>query len=367
MARCICVGASQLLGASGAVWGIFSKDTSKKDPVTNRTSLTARGWLAFAGVSLGVLAFGASRNGVNRSRRRLPEQKRLISEQRAKDAELTLQQVKASQGDIQAEQNQQLKLMTAGESSAQAQQIQFLSQLALAQQQWAAIELSWPESNEMQDRIARALRALPRAAEPPKDRDVYIETCLLHGEIRLTRRPNYSWRLDCKVARPQGMLGISFEIPADDARVKLIDTYLDALLSPRFALTTAAGDELFSFSTAVRPVRIEYGVNGYTIFHDELKTRLSALQNAVGEFRMEIQDVKGLPERIRVRSRDPLVTLDTTWPMNWRRKEIGKMFTQNEVGEEPIEVELYAAASARHALNASFDRMLRPPESLNRQ
>ena len=43
------------------------------------------------------------------------------------------------------------------------------------------------------------------------------------------------------------------------------------------------------------------------------------------------------------------------------------MFTQNEVGEEPIEVELYAAASARHALNASFDRMLRPPESLNRQ
>ena len=293
----------RLLGASGAIWGLFSKDTSKKDPVTNRTSLTARGWLAFAGVSLGVLAFGASQ-WREAQQARLAEEKRLVSEQRAKDAELTLQQVKASQGDIQAEQNQQLRLMTA-QTSAQAQQIQFLSQLALAQQQWAAIELSWPESNGMQDRIARALRALPKAAEPPKDRDVYIETCLLHGEIRLTRRSNYSWRLDCKVARPQGMLGISFEIPADDARVKLIDTYLDALLSPRFALTTAAGDELFSFSTAVRPVRIEYGVNGYTIFHDELKTRLSALQNAVGEFRMEIQDVKGLPERIRVRSRDP--------------------------------------------------------------
>jgi hypothetical protein len=349
----------QLLGATGAIWGLFSKDTSRMDPATHRTRLTARGWLALVGVTLGVMAFGASQwREVQQSR--IAEAKRLISEKRAADAERTLQQVNSSQGVIQAEQNQQLELMSA-QTSAQAQQIAFLSQLALAQQQWAAVELWWPASHEMQDRIARALRALPQEGGTPKDDDVYLPTCLSHGEIALTRRPNYSWRLDCKVARPQGMRSVSFEIAADDPRVRLIDTYLDALLSSRFALVTAAGDELFSFSTGVRPVRVAYGVNGYTLYHDELRTRLSALQNAVGEFQMQFPKAEGLPARIRVRSRDPLVTLDTTWQMSWQLKETGKVMTQVMAGEDPVEETQYAATSARHALNASFDRMLRPP------
>jgi len=345
----------QAVGAAGAVWGLYSENTSKE--VKGRKSLTPKGLLALTGILLGIVGFAVNQ--------RNEHQKSTKAEQRAKDAEQTLARVSSGQSELSGKQQTQLGILEE-QTRTQTRQIEFLSNIALAQQQLSGVELSWPTSQMMQARIGEALRRIqiPAGSRDPTQ-DAYFRTCIEFGEFILTRRANYSWRLDCTIGRPQGILNTTFEIAPGDSRAPFVEAFLDALLSPQFVFMTTAGDEILSFSTAVRPDRIERRDARYTILHNELRTRLSTLRNASGEFRMQFPNTAGLPSAIRVRSLDPLLRLDTSWQMNWRLKEVGIVRTWVDVGDDPIEVKQFAAASSSHALGATFDRLLLVPEKTN--
>lgn len=350
----------QGLGASGAVWALYSKDTSKEDPQSHRKRLTPRGWLALAGLVLGVVAFAISQLR-DHKKAEAAELNRQESVRRADTAERTLAQVKESQSQLTSEQAKQLDLLR-DQTTGQAKQISFLSQLALAQQQLAGIEISWPITPAMRQRIERSLRApQPPDLAKPTGADIYFEPCILFGEIVLVRRPNYSWKLDCKLARPQGLLGLTFEVPAGDQRASTIDRFLDGLLSPSLVLQTLTGDEIVNFSTAVRPNRLERRDDEYKIFHFDSRTRLSTLKNAVVQFRMNLSQTSGLPETIRIRSLDPLVRLNQSLTTTWATRVSEVVRTQVDVADVPQEVKRYSAFSQPHRLDVSFDKLLLPP------
>lgn len=355
----------QVLGAVGAVWGLYSKDTSAVNPATQRRALTGRGWLALIGVMLGVAAFGVNQ-ALERRKARAAETQRIAADQRAAKAEQTLQQVETLQGSLRDEQVKQLEVLR-DQAASQARQIEYLNYLALAQQQLRALELRWRAMRDSEQRVAKSFKANRererRDGKPDwrtAGQNVYLETCLMHGEIVLARRANYSWRLDCKVARPQGMLPVTFEIPADSDQARTVDAFIDAILSPEFSMVTKSGNRLFEFSAANRPKRISRDTTGYVIYHDEFSARLNVLNDGPAHFEMQFSSGAGLPAAIRVKSLDPLVKLDEWWTTGWRAVTVGKVFTMNEPGEEPIAVDRVVMKSAPHPLNVSFGRLLFP-------
>ena len=346
----------QAAGAGSAIWGLYSAETSRVVGTGSDRRLTGRGRAALAAVLAGLSAFGLNQ-WKDLQRGAHAESQRQAADARADSAASTLLRVRAEQ---------------EKQSASQLRQIAFLRHLSLVQQDLLGLELSWQTSALTQRRDQAAVHAATRelsASErrPPSGMDVYFESCLLSSDFVLTRRPDYSWRVDCKVARPQGVLDLTFELTLGDWKTSIIDRLLDALLTPHFALRTSEGDEVVVFSAAARPTVIERRLGRYVFRVSPTSARFSALGATDLILRMDETDRSLLPRRVRFKSLDPLAAFDQELQLVWeiRAAEVFRTFV--DVGDtEPTEVTRRAAFSKPIRLRVNFDRLLNVDSSATR-
>jgi hypothetical protein len=341
----------QAAGAGSAVWGLYASETSRVSGPSGGRRLTARGRAALLAVLAGVCGFGLNQwKDLNRGAD--AERDRRAAIDRADAAAATLARVRDEQ---------------EKQTASQVRQISFLRHLSLVQQQLSGLEFSWAQSSAIRQRTVDVVRQEMEGGFPNRERwkptgsDVYFEPCVLYSQFVLTRRPNDSWRLDCSVSRPQGMLAMTYELVPGDRKTIILDRFLDALLSPQFVLRTTAGDDIVALSTAARPSLVERRTSTYVVRVMPANTRFSAFDAGDLVFRMDVTDRSLLPERIRVRSLDPLAVFDQEFQLGWEIKtaEVVRRFV--DPGDtEPIEIERKAAFSRPVRLQANFERLLNP-------
>lgn len=338
----------QIAGAGGAIWGLYSSETSEVSGPAGRKRLTGKGRAALVGVLVGVCGFGLNQ-WQDAQREADAERQRRVADDRANSDAAMLASVREDQ---------------QRQNASQLRQIAFLRHLSLVQQQLSGLEFSWATSRAINQRTSDAVRSaiqggLGSERWQPAGADVYYEPCLLHSEFILTRRPNYSWRLDCKVPRPQGLLPVTFELALGDRKTVILDRFLDALLSPQFLLRTSAGEEVASLSTGRRPSRIERRSERFIFGLTPATTRFSALDSANLVFQMDLTDRALLPERIRVRSLDSLASFDQELDLKWDIRTVEVIRTIVDVGDtQPTEAVRRAAVSKPVRIRVNFDRLL---------
>jgi hypothetical protein len=376
--------ALQALGAVGAIWGLFSSETSTKDEESGKRRLTERGRFAALSVVLGVCGFGLNQiNAANRAAtdrlriqhesdraeeiQRAAEQARLllVSQKVQLETEAKLQRTRAEliQNQLNTVTGSQQQISLAQNSLFQSQrgQISYLSNLAMVQQNLSSVELGWQGTDEMRDNISRSVDQVARQFKFSGDGDdVYLTTCLSYGDLRLARRPNYTWQIDCIVARPQGRRPVKFEIPLGDARAILVDAFLDSLLSPNLLVLNSRGDTLLTENVSARPESVTRSDGYYTVRMDLPRTRFSSLMDRSLSIRMDVPATRGLPVEIRFRSLDPLARFDTRWRPNWQIKtvEVRTVFDPDQ--DDVLEVPIQAAVAKINGFSVSFDQLMKP-------
>ena len=304
--------ALQLVGMSSAAWGLYSNETTHEDS-KGRRHLTIRGWLALLAVVSGGVGLAVNQYRDHQASEAAQEAQ-ARAEHTAEAATRALTELRAHQD----EQSADLKAQLQG----QVQQNAFFRHLSLVQQELAGLELSWDAPPALSGRVATAIRRAIEG-EPfegrwmPQGNDVYLEPCIRASEFTATRRPNYTWRVDCRVLRPQGLLGIAFELPIGERRTVVFDRFLDAVLSPSFEVRTGGGDSVAVLNTSARPRRVTRQGVRYTFGLDQTGTRFSTLQDAALSLRMDYTDPALAPSPVRIRSLDPLAPFDQQVALRW--------------------------------------------------
>jgi hypothetical protein len=374
----------QGIGAIGAIWGLFASETSQKIEGTGRRRLTSRGWFALTGVILGLCGFAL--NQYKEKVRSERERDRIAADQqRAKDIESnTKLQIRLSEKEAelagaraQAAKSQLALVELSQDQIAKSQgslilsqrsQIDFLTGLAMVQQQLSGIELFWQEQPELRDRISRHVRAVMKEWKiEERGKDVYFEPCFSHGALTMTRRPNYTWQVACIISRPGGQLPVTFEVATGDNRANVIDAFLDDLLSPDFIIENSRGDTLVESNVGARPVRIQREGDSYKIQFEVPRTRFSTLADRSISIRMDTTDLGPLRKWIRIRSRDPLARFDTQWNTDWQLRKIGTTVVQASADSDPEPIDIKAAVTPVRGFRVSFDPLLRPASANGRR
>lgn len=370
----------QAIGAVGAIWGLFASETSKKVESTGQRRLTGRGWFALAGITLGLCGFALNqykdKQRSDREKVRIEAEERRAEdikrngevqlEHRRRDAEFARAQAKVAQNQLE-----NVKLSQAGIAlsqgsliDSQRSQINFLTGLAMVQQQLSGIELSWPQGRTHSEKITKRIHsAMSEWQIEQSGNNAYFERCISSGDLIMTRRPNYAWKVTCRIFRPMGTLSLSFEVPAGDRRANVLDVFLDDLLSPNLLIHNSRGDILLESNIGSRPIRVERLSGNYRIELEVARTRFSTLADPDISIRMETQDLRALPKLIRIRSRDPLARFDTQFRPEWKIQTIGSLTMQLEAGEDPEQVDIKAAVAPVRGFRVSFDELLRPSGS----
>ena len=341
--------------AASAIWGLYSSDTSRVATSGNRRRLTSRGRAALFAVVGGLLGFGLNQ-WKDLQRGASAERDRRAASARADSSAAALIRLRAEQ---------------EKQSANQLQQITFLRHLSLVQQELAGLEFSWSSTAQTQrrdrDAVHSALMQLPRSEVRVDGLNVYYESCLLSYDLVLTRRADNTWKVDCKVARPQGILDLTFELSPGDWKSNLVERLLDAVLSRRFELRTTGGDEVVAFSTSVRPTVLERRLQRYVIRVMPTHARFSALSGTDLVLRLDATDRSLLPRSVRFRSLDALAAFDRELPVTWDIRVAEVFRTYVDIGDtEPTEVKRYAAFSKPLRLNVDFRRLLAPDSSATR-
>jgi hypothetical protein len=374
----------QAIGAVGAIWGLFASETSKKSEATGRRRLTGRGWFAMASITLGLCGFALNqykdkqrsdreKARIEAEERRAEDLKReaeaikrngqVALEFRKRDAELADVRAKAAQSQLELVKLSQAQIASSQGSLIQSQrsQIDFLSGLAMVQQNLSGVELSWPEGHALRTKIARHVRAVVDSWETDKSEDdAYLDICLSYGDLVMTRRPNYTWQVSCDVLRPLGRTTRTFEVSAGDRRANLVDALLDHLLTPNLLIRNSRGDTLVETNVGSRPTRVERRSGLYRIQLDVPRTRFSTLADPNISIQMETQDLESLPTRMRMSSRDPLARFDTQWRPEWQIRTLGSKVIQVTGDRDPEEVDPTAAVAPVRGFRVSFDGLLKP-------
>lgn len=376
--------ALQGLGAAGAIWGLFSSETSKKDKRTGKRRLTERGWLAALSVVLGVCGFALNQSAA--AERAKDDRLRISNEseraEQIKTAALASQQLLESQKaqlEMQAKleriradlTSQQLLAVTAaqgdlGQSQAnlfasQRSQISYLSNLAVAQQTISRLELSWPSDEAVQRSVSQTIERLNRSVQLDRSGDdVYLGLCLEHGDVRITRRPNAAWRLNCVVMRPQGARPVNVEIAAGDRRMQFLDTFFDVVLSPDLTIENSKGDIIAVSNAVNRPESLNRLQGTYTVTLAPPRTRFSSFIDRALRIRMDVRQIGSLPRLMRIRSMDPMARFDTRWQPAWRMQAVDQVWVQMDPGADPEPRDVMNAVAPISGFAVSFDKMLRP-------
>ena len=305
----------QAVGMTSAAWGLYSSDTTQLDPATGRKRLTVRGRIALLAIFAGAIGLAVNQwRDHQRSIEGVTSQR--AAEDRATRAERTLMEVRLDQQTQNADFKQQRDLLS--------QQLNFLQHLSLVQQQIEGVEISFASSPASQHFVTASVRQAVGGRETneswkPVGNDVYFENCLLHGEeLEAVRRPNYTWRISCRLGRPQGFLSTTFELLLNDKRAGIFDAFVDALLSPYFAIQASSGDTIAVLSTGLRPSRLSRRSGQYSFVFGQTGTRFSSLKDSEVTFRMDFTDLRLAPSEVRVRSLDTLAAFDQKMSLRWR-------------------------------------------------
>lgn len=378
----------QGVGAVGAIWGLFSSDTSAKNKRTGKRRLTERGWFAVGGVVLGLCGFALNQSTEQDRRQAAKSQSALASLR----SEQTLDGIKKSrdllinqktQAESEAEkqraradqiQNQllvvnelqgRLNRSQGGLLASQQSQIGYLSNLAMVQQTISTIELSWLSSERMNQNLEQRVSSdINKYKINLTGNNVFLDKCLLFGDLTISRRPNNAWDLYCVIPTGLGFKGYRLELSPGDPRALWVEGLLDVVLSPTLIIENSKGDLVATSNVATRPESISRTRGYYKFTLDLPHTRFSSLKDHALRIRMpeatRESDLQGLPKSMRLRSLDPLARFDIQWRPVWELKTISKDFAPREPGGDLEEFDVKAAVANVEGFKVSFDRLLSP-------
>jgi hypothetical protein len=183
----------------------------------------------------------------------------------------------------------------------------------------------------------------------------YFETCLANGRLSAVKGERDQWMVECLLARPQGFTNPPLYCAPESYPWRAFEGLLDLILTKRFVVESVAGDELFAFTQSARPATVRREGMTVTLTLAGPRVKVRQLQNTPLRFRVERANPQVLPRKARLRSLDPLVKFDDSYPLAWRQVKVGTVRQPLEPGDEPQEWEITAPVAGPFRMRVQVD------------
>ncbi|NWF85853.1 MAG: hypothetical protein HXY18_18700, partial [Bryobacteraceae bacterium] len=247
--------------------------------------------------------------------------------------------------------------------SAQDAQNERLRQLMLESYQLSGVEIALegieksfagvgPMLNRVRDDMRSGGMPLP---EQFRNHWQYFETCLANGRLSAVKGERDQWMVECLLARPQGFTNPPLYCAPESYPWRAFEGLLDLILTKRFVVESAAGDELFAFTQSARPATVRREGMTVTLTLAGPRVKVRQLQNTPLRFRVERANPQVLPRKARLRSLDPLVKFDGSYPLAWRQVKVGTVRQPLEPGDEPQDWEITAPVAGPFRMRVQVD------------
>lgn len=352
---------SQALILASSVWALFH-DLYQSGPATSRRRLTRAGWIHVAMLATGFIVFGVTEL---QEMRKTALQKRAAEEQNRKSQERDrLQRQQIAHQEQLLDKQQAIETAQKQVIAAQDVQNERLRQMMLESYQLSGVEIALegieksfagvgPMLNRVRDDMRSGGMPLP---EQFRNHWQYFETCLANGRLSAVKCERDQWMVECLLARPQGFTNPPLYCAPESYPWRAFEGLLDLILTRRFVVESVGGDELFAFTQSARPATVRR--EGMTVFLTLAGPRVKVrqLQNTPLRFRLEHANPQVLPRRARLRSLDPLVKFDESYPLSWRQVKIGTVRQPLEPGDEPQEWEVTAPVAGPFRMRVLVDQ-----------
>lgn len=310
---------SQVLIAVGGVWALLS-DTHERDLTTGRRRLTQSGWMKLSILAVGFGLFA-----------------------------LTEVQNRAQQQEAIRSRDQEIKRQNA--------QLSYLRKLFLLQHELSAVEVSWPLSERGLTDFSQLLLGYGeqvKAGPELKTNLQYINTAFRNSmrsgnnwlNVRQIARGRFG--LQVLVSRPLGMKLMQFS--DEQHEWKAFDAAIQQLLGDRFEIEVAPGVVIADLAKKHWPC--EFSIDGSTLHFTVEKpgVSLGQLEGASVTFWGGNLESARMPKRLRLRFKDPKVTLDQQFELKW--EEVVLFSARNE--EDGYEVKYSNLKAGPSQLSASI-------------
>jgi len=329
-------------GVSALIW-----DPRKEDPATQRRRLTPTGWTRIVTTVVSLVVFVAADIEDRRlAREREQEQRRQHGAEQARlaaDIKFKAEEIKSLQQII----------------DYQERGLRYFRHLVLVQEVLDGLALTWKPPAGVYERI-RADRQIEQSLKNPAD--AYFRTCLLVIGMQADRTPSGRWLFRCILSRPQGVLDLRFDYGADQPQGQAFERALDHLLSKHLSIRQVGGEYLVLVNPEHRPSTVRFSPREISVSVRQPAIKLSRLEHARVEFRMDVESARLGPAAVTITSLDPTVRLGRTLVTSWAMRRYGSAWRFPGAGEEPEEVPLSAAFAGPYDLKADFSKLLFPAD-----
>ncbi len=295
-------------------------------------------WIQVAAIIVGFLVFGVTD---------CQEQRRDAAQAADRDKQIAVQQEQVTgQKTLIESQNTLIE--------NQQNEIQYLHRLILMQEELDSFQISWRPSPRLQNSIEGELRNLPQQGD-----DMYFPLCLTVGPVHVLGSMTGDRTFDCVLRRPQGARNVRFEYTLDAPQARAFEKVLDHLLSKSFSIRQFEGSDLVVLTASNRQtLELSISRSEIVITLHTPHVKLSRLDGAQIEFRMELTDPTAAPESLRLHSSDPNVQWNQTFQLNWQVRKYDTYWYWD--GLDMATRDLYAAFSGPHELQLDFSPLLFP-------
>lgn len=319
---------SQLLILFGGTWALISR-THEQDPSTGRRKLTQSGWMKLSILSVGFVLFTLSEF-----------------------------QNQAQQREAIRAREQTIKLRDDAIEKQNAQ-LEYLRSLFLLQHELSALEVSWPVDRNT---FVRSLRAYWKQ-QVKADRDLgtdlqYIEDAFNHTWLHVRKIASGNFGLQVLVRRVFGMTLMQFS--QEQPEWMAFNAAIRSILGDRFEIELAPGVVIADLARKHWPCELNIENFEITFTVEKPGVSLGQLEDASVTFWGGDLEPSRMPKRIRLRSRDPRVTLNQQFEPRWRKVVL--FHTKDGDGHEVRYTNLKAGPFALSAsiINDLFPRIDRP-------
>jgi hypothetical protein len=233
----------------------------------------------------------------------------------------------------------------------QEQQLDELRRLYLAQYRLGGMEVSWRLSSEI---LQRARQIFEETNVPDK---VYLATALRAGGenfVGVKRARGDQPKLFLFLGRPQGYL--TKEYMPNSPEWKAFEQVLQLIRSSEFMIALAPDIPLSKMNNQLWPSEaiVSGGRVVFTIQNPDVK--LSQLKDGQWIFRGYYNNQSQTPKKIRLRSLDSIVLLDSELELDWKERETGELLYR-EPGDSEARTAFF---SGPHKIPVVFNKLLFP-------
>jgi hypothetical protein len=234
--------------------------------------------------------------------------------------------------------------------ATQEQQLDELRRLYLAQYRLGGLEVSWALSPVTLQRIRQIFESIRTP-----DKTGLEQLFNAGGRIVVGVKRGKDNQTKLSVSRWNRYGYVEKQYLPDSVEWSAFKKVLQLMLSPRFTITLAPDIHVAIISQP--EVIIQSGGRERIVFTIQSPDlRLSQLKDAQWAFRADYSDLTHAPKKIRLRSLDAAVFLDSELEMSWEERETGEFEIVDEGRGDP----LTAFFSGPHKLFVTFSRLLFP-------